>query len=85
MDIEMAVYPNPVRDILNVGYATGEARSAELLLMDQSGRLVQRQNLLSSSDLATLQMDVSRYPQGIYFLHLVTDQKRISRKFIKQE
>jgi hypothetical protein len=57
---QVAVYPNPVKGILNV-QSNSTIQMAEIL--DQSGRLVQSFGLLSSNAI-----NVETLPSGIYFL-----------------
>ena len=83
--LEMNVYPNPVQQELNIAYQLRTTTAAELMIMDLNGRLVQRMKLDHLNLRETVQVDVSQLSSGFYFVHLVSDNQRISKKFIKQE
>ncbi|RQP14481.1 MAG: T9SS C-terminal target domain-containing protein [Chryseobacterium sp.] len=71
----LAVYPNPVADILNVA-TTGKPSTVEVF--NASGQKVWSQN----ND--TKQIDLSHLAKGVYLLTATVDGKKQSTKFIKE-
>lgn len=73
---ELFIYPNPVRDILNI-------KSVELndstiyTIFDITGKRIMNSKLESSS------IDISHLAPGNYILRLISGSKMLSQKFIK--
>ncbi len=67
------VYPNPVRDILNIDYS---GQINEIRLFDISGRMVLNKTVNS----ANTSVNVSEMNHGIYILQAITSQGVYSRK-----
>ncbi len=68
------IYPNPVFNVLYINNIPTECEQFEIL--DYNGKIIKKINVSGSS--ATF--DVSRLPQGIYFLKI--NNSNISKKFI---
>ena len=68
------VYPNPVKDVLNI--TLNDAQNVEIY--DLLGKL-----MLSKSN-PDSRINVSSLPQGVYFVKIITDNDCYSEKFIKQ-
>ena len=81
-DVEMTaadavtVYPNPVRDVLNV--ETGGAAVVRMEMTDATGHAV----MSIEGDVHTV--DVSALPEGLYFLRIETGGGVTVRKIVKR-
>lgn len=64
-DMEIQVYPNPVKNILQVSGLSG-MENAKTVLYDLKGRIVLSQNVLNPTN--TQQLDVSTLESGVYFV-----------------
>lgn len=73
-DIEFSIYPNPVKDILNIR-SKEEFVKAEIF--DSSGRI------LNSTSVKENSLNVSQLSKGNYIIRLSTKNRSISQKFIK--
>lgn len=71
------VYPNPFSTVINVSAA---APISEIKIMDMSGRLVKSVN----PGTAALQLDLSGFTGGIYFLSIESGDKVVTHKIVKQ-
>ncbi len=71
----LKVYPNPVKDFLNIALNGFEAQTYQII--DMSGRLVMQGNY-------TEKLDVSRLDSGIYILKLMIGEKSKSERFVKK-
>jgi len=71
---KVALYPNPVKDILYFS-ASGKATQAEIY--DLNGRLVKTAAVSNNS------VNVSTLSKGVYFIILRTDKGTVKEKFIK--
>jgi len=74
---EVVLSPNPSKDIININSIPNEI--IDLNIMDNMGRSMRQ--LSASSD---MQLDISNYPEGIYFIQFFTNDNRVmSRRFVK--
>ncbi len=72
------IYPNPVRDYLNISLNRGDSSINEMEVYDISGKLVVTK-LLASNDV----INVSQLKSGLYFLKVKTDVSDSIQKFVK--
>ena len=72
----LSVYPNPVRDVLNVQY--GAAVDAEIRVMNAGGAEVLRAPLRHG------RLDVSQLPEGIYLLTVSDGSGSQTKRFVKE-
>jgi hypothetical protein len=78
----IAVYPNPVRDVLTVSYGS-ELLISAVEIMDVSGRMVSVQRLTDKAS-GTYSFSVGDLSEGTYFICIITeDGFRYTRKFIR--
>lgn len=80
-DIE--VYPNPTADVINVYLPENETNSKTIVsLLNARGQIISAENI--SENGAPMQIDVSSYPSGIYFLRINRGtQQTIKRVVVK--
>ena len=67
---ELAVWPNPVTDVLTLTSQAGADTRVTMTLMDMLGRPIQSQNLIVGPAAGVQQMDVRSLQTGIYYLQL---------------
>jgi len=81
--IALTLAPNPVLHNLTIRLRTSDAKVALLLqLLDQQGRVLLTQKVQPQAD---LDLDMSRYPAGLYFLRALRGQEiETTHKIIKQ-
>jgi hypothetical protein len=75
------IYPNPATDVLYIN--TGILESNKLIhiqLIDQTGKVVDSFDKTSSLD--EISLDISQYPQGLYFVNMLIDQDRVTQKIL---
>lgn len=73
----IALYPNPVRDVLHIEMADGEP--ATLSFVSTDGRPMLRQELQGEHTA----VDVSALPSGVYTLIISNKQRLITKKIVK--
>lgn len=78
IDNAIAVYPNPVINSLNFDVADSIVLS-DVSIYDVTGKMV-----ISSKDLSSNSIDVSRLQSGVYFAKFASEDKTVTKKFIKQ-
>ena len=80
-NISLSVYPNPTADCLTVEMSDLQLKPAFVVVYDAIGKMVKTQSLTSHST----KVDVSNLEQGIYYLQIGSDSKRIGvYKFVKE-
>ncbi len=79
----MEVQPNIVQDNMMVRYNLDTPANAELYIIDINGKVLQ-QHSQSEHEAQEVRFNVSELPAGFYFVHLVSDQSIMVRKFAKQ-
>ncbi len=76
---KIAVYPNPVNDVLNVSNNNlYEIKS--LNITDVNGRTIKK---LELSNVTETHVNVSQLTSGVYFINIETNNGSITKKFIK--
>ncbi|MFN8234959.1 MAG: T9SS type A sorting domain-containing protein [Bacteroidia bacterium] len=69
---KLNVYPNPTAGVLNVEY-TAEKGTAQVTVLDLSGRVVMTQTHANAAGQNTLQLDLSKVAKGAYMLNVQTN------------
>ena len=86
---QMAVYPNPTSDLVNVQLTINneQLEGIEIQVFDVYGRLLKVVKMADArgASLQTTQIDLSRYAKGVYFVKAVSEGKVIAvRKVVKR-
>jgi len=78
----LAVFPNPVKDELNIVFNAADAKSYNVLLMDISGRTIKQQTIEAIAGENKVHFDVNELSGGIYFAYILSDGIKESIKVI---
>ena len=71
---EFKVYPNPVRDIANLNITTTNVNTKLYVsVFDMNGKLVKREEHVTTGNNTTMQLDMSKLSNGNYVIALVFD------------
>ncbi len=73
----VSIYPNPTANILNIE-ASKLPNIKEIIIIDNTGKIVQSVNSSQS------RIDVSNFQSGIYNLRIVTEERIVVKRFVKQ-
>lgn len=71
---ELAVFPNPAQNVLTVTYPI--AQDVQLQLINVFGEVVHRLNTTSNVN----SISVTDYPDGVYFVRMIQNQKSITKR-----
>jgi hypothetical protein len=74
------IYPNPARDKLNIDF-NQFYKETKLRIYDMQGKLIVSSDYLSTDK---IQIDVEKFPAGIYSLHIAQDKEITNYKFLKE-
>ncbi|MEP6464679.1 MAG: T9SS type A sorting domain-containing protein [Parafilimonas sp.] len=77
-----SIYPNPVKTIATISFIT--KGNCIIKLADVSGNIIQTKTV-SIKGLNTLQLDVSKYASGIYFVSILGEGKQIQTLQLNKE
>ncbi|GET21158.1 family 16 glycosylhydrolase [Prolixibacter denitrificans] len=78
----LTLFPNPVKDILSVQLPQESYGASILSIHDMNGRLLRRFNTESLG--RPLQLNLSDFASGVYFLSIQVGDKRFAGQFIKR-
>ena len=71
------IYPNPTNSMISIDFDKSRAYR-NVFLTDANGRLLENLNMVSAKS----QIDMSRYPSGVYLITIIEDGIRTSRPFV---
>ncbi len=78
----MKLFPNPVTNELTVSFILPEAAPAQLVVTDLNGRTVRQQALNGDAGRQETKVDASQMAPGVYFVHLLSQNTRVTKKFV---
>jgi hypothetical protein len=83
----MKVAPNPAQSDIRITIQVDEPVSANLQLLDMTGRplMVLFQSRLLDQDIQTMNADISHLPAGLYLLSFRTEKGVVTKKIIKNQ
>ena len=76
----LKIYPNPVRDVLNIDFQLSNKQYDQIEIIDINGKVVFSKQINS----CTNSISVSTFPKGMYLCRLQNSTLTTSIKFIKQ-
>jgi hypothetical protein len=79
-DIEVTVYPNPTNNVIYIDYNLHHYNHAIMVLYNLLGEALLREEVFISS--ATVKMDLSGLPKGIYYLNVHNEYFKRNYKII---
>jgi len=78
------VYPNPVKDVLNIVYSGDELKEMKIEILDVSGKSLSVQTLRQVEAGQTIGLNVSSLRNGVYLCRMLSGNQLLSvQKFIK--
>lgn len=82
---QLDVYPNPARTTFTLEYTGESASQLNVLIYDEQGRTVLKQQFSRSGGLLSKSFDVSSLPAGLYIIKAVDGKNRTTTtSFVKQ-
>ena len=80
-NIDISVYPNPAKDILQLKINTDKVENLELSIISIDGKAVLVETT-EANGLAHLSMDVSGLSAGFYFLKIANESGILTKKIV---
>jgi hypothetical protein len=78
----VAVYPNPARDMVNVDLTTENTGNISFNIVDVTGKQISSETVNHAGGVMTYNTSVSHFSKGIYFIYILTSQGKTVRKFV---
>lgn len=83
--VEIKVYPNPSSDIINIHFTVKAATSADVTMVDASGKIALQQQFSLVAGENEIRLNVLRLKSGVYYLKVVTGSGELMmQKMIKE-
>ena len=84
-DLDIAVYPNPTRDVVNVQCTMNNVQYSGIEIVDVYGKVVRTvgTRFIASAQSPT-QINVSGLAAGMYFVRVTTDKGVVTKPFVKK-
>ena len=82
--INLAIYPNPSRDIFNISFTSEEIQDLKVRIMNVIGEELINENLEQFVGEYSKQVDLASYTKGVYFLEITTNNGVVNKKLILQ-
>lgn len=79
----ISVYPNPIKDFVNVSSRLGVGEKLTLQLMQQNGQVITNEVLDGKDGEVSHQLDLSYLPNGLYLLRIIKGETTEVRKIVK--
>jgi hypothetical protein len=81
---EINLYPNPVKDILNVTFTSNLQTDMQMNIFNAIGQSVYSKQIYKKSKTENYQVDVSNWNDGVYFIRLSDEKENTNlKRFIK--
>ena len=79
---ELSVYPNPSSDQITIANINNNLTNSFLTIYDVQGKIVMSENI--TTNLNYLNLDVSGFENGLYFIKVITSDNSFKGTFLKQ-
>jgi subtilisin family serine protease len=76
------LFPNPTNGALTVRFTTAKALTVQMAISDLSGKIIQTRQFNTDLGLQEINVDASRLNAGIYFMHIISAEGKVTEKFI---
>ncbi len=83
-DIQLLVFPNPAKDVLQVQTANGPAGAATLFITDAMGRQLYKKEIALQQGSNSIPVNISLFGAGIYNVRLSNGSESFTKQFIKE-
>lgn len=82
--IKINIYPNPTKDIANIIIGETSDKKINITLYNVLGEILFQDNFNCNKNLSNYKIDLSSYPDGIYFVQLRSSLFTTTSKVVKQ-
>ncbi|MEO6541713.1 MAG: LamG-like jellyroll fold domain-containing protein [Ferruginibacter sp.] len=83
-DMQLLVFPNPVKDVLQVQTPGNWKGRATMVISDVSGRQLYKKDIELQQGSNSIPVNISLFSAGIYNVQLINGSERLTKQFIKE-
>ena len=83
-DMQLLVFPNPAKDVLQVQTANGPAGNATLVITDAMGRQLYKKEIALQQGSNSMPVNISLFAAGVYNVRLINGSESFTKQFIKE-
>lgn len=83
-DLQLLVYPNPAKDLLQVQTGNSQAGNASLIITDASGRQLYKKDIVLQQGSNSIPVNISLFGAGIYYIRLINGSENYIKQFLKE-
>ncbi|MEP7108740.1 MAG: T9SS type A sorting domain-containing protein [Ferruginibacter sp.] len=81
---DIAVYPNPVKTLLNLKITADKADKGLVVITDNSGRIIMTKTLVMAQGINLVPLNINKLAAGAYVIKITLSDGVVTRKFNKQ-
>jgi hypothetical protein len=81
---ETKIYPNPVKQVAHLQFSSKPPNRLMILVRNDLGKVIILKNYSGLSPEQVIDIDLTEYPTGIYFIQILSQDKQKNMKLIKQ-
>ena len=74
--------PNPTTNYVDLAYNAAYNSTSQMYILDVTGQVVLTQDFTNETGRVVKNVDVSRLQSGIYFVTLVTNKQRLTKRLV---
>ncbi len=78
------VYPNPAKNEVNINFTISEERTVDISVYNIEGRVLESLKIESEKGINEVEINVSDYPIGVYFVRVFDGSTTQTQKIIKE-
>lgn len=82
--LNLNIYPNPASQWLTLDFELTQMQNVQISVYSILGQQLLKTDWILTAGLNQKQVDISKFPAGIYFLKLSTGEKVFSKSFVKE-
>ena len=79
---DLKLQPNPTSNYVDVAYNAAYNSSTQMYILDVTGKVVMNQEFANETGRVVKNVDVSKLQSGIYFVTLVTNKQRLTKRLV---
>ncbi len=80
-EFEFDIFPNPATSILSIKSDNSDEMNKEITITDAIGKVVLKTQI---NDLNASQININELSEGVYFISVISGDKKMVKKFVKQ-
>jgi len=83
--IELNIFPNPVRDKLNISFTLNRTSDVKIVVFDELGRVVKKEKVFHGySGINNISLNIASLKSGIYFVSWNINDEIVTNQIIKE-